>query len=160
MVQDAQSHSEHLYEEPGIVMTDEVKYCAQCARDRWISDFPSTKTGPRAGKPRAWCKECERAYGREKYAKNKPAQQERAKRKHLRRKFNLTPEELEGKRKEQDNKCAICSTEFTKTPQIDHNHATGVLHKLLCAPCNWGLGCFRDNPKLLLEAVRYLRANQ
>ena len=60
----------------------------------------------------------------------------------------------------QENKCAICKVEFgtlRKTPQYDHDHATGKVRGILCATCNNGLGSFKDRVDLLLAAIAYLQ---
>ena len=50
--------------------------------------------------------------------------------------------------------CAICgSTEYLN---VDHCHQTGDFRGVLCAPCNRGLGQFRDDVNLLRAAMRYL----
>jgi hypothetical protein len=51
--------------------------------------------------------------------------------------------------------CEICGA--MKNLHIDHDHATGKVRGCLCVNCNQGLGHFRDNQDLLLEAIRYLR---
>ena len=61
----------------------------------------------------------------------------------------------------QNNQCAICHTNLdgsTKglTPHMDHCHATKKIRGVLCAQCNFALGHFKDNKKLLLSAVQYL----
>ena len=59
---------------------------------------------------------------------------------------------------ESDGRCAICGAE--KPPNralaVDHDHESGRLRGLLCAPCNTGLGCFRDSVSLLEAAITYL----
>lgn len=55
----------------------------------------------------------------------------------------------------QNGKCAICKRLMLK-PVLDHCHATMEVRGLLCSACNVGLGQFQDDPKLLLDAVRYL----
>lgn len=57
--------------------------------------------------------------------------------------------------------CRICGITLAKghganMRSIDHDHATGKVRGVLCIKCNAGLGYFRDNPALLLEAIQYL----
>ena len=40
---------------------------------------------------------------------------------------------------------------------LDHDHEHQHLRGLLCLSCNQGLGKFRDDPEVLLAAVKYLR---
>jgi len=42
-------------------------------------------------------------------------------------------------------------------PHLDHNHENGQIRGVLCHGCNLGLGGFKDNPNLLLKAIRYVR---
>ena len=64
----------------------------------------------------------------------------------------------------QEGKCAICGTTDpgarTKRFHVDHCHTTNQLRDLLCNTCNVGLGAFRDNPDLLINAAEYLRKHQ
>jgi Recombination endonuclease VII len=59
---------------------------------------------------------------------------------------------------EQDGLCWICLVPVPedKAFHMDHDHATGVLRRLLCDLCNRGLGYFRDEAALLREAADYL----
>jgi hypothetical protein len=57
--------------------------------------------------------------------------------------------------------CAICGASFGNQPyRIDHCHKTGRVRGLLCVSCNTGIGLFKDNPGLLLNAMRYLSENR
>lgn len=71
--------------------------------------------------------------------------------------YGLTKHELDVLL-DQHEVCAIClSSDWgQKGPQVDHDHATGRVRGVLCNNCNNGLGRFRDDPALLLEAVAYL----
>src|SRR5271166_2629242 len=63
--------------------------------------------------------------------------------------YGLTKEEFESRIKQQDNKCAICLKEFTKTPSVDHDHNTDKVRDLLCSSCNLILGHAHDDIRIL-----------
>lgn len=68
------------------------------------------------------------------------------------------------------SECAICKTELTlATVHFDHDHAccpgadvSGAptcgrcLRGILCSGCNTALGAFKDDPRMLMRAIRYL----
>ena len=59
--------------------------------------------------------------------------------------------------------CAICgkhSTEFNRSLAADHSHISKKVRGLLCTSCNMGLGYFKDNEELLLNAIVYLKRSQ
>lgn len=83
---------------------------------------------------------------------------------HLRSKFGITLSEYAELAAEQGNRCAICKRPETETRlgrvkalSVDHDHATGKVRALLCVHCNTGLGKFRDDPDLLIEASNYIK---
>lgn len=65
----------------------------------------------------------------------------------------------------QNNSCAICEKEFTRTPNIDHDHEC-CEKKYSCGKCVRGLLCYRCNQtvalgtKILSRAVEYINNNQ
>jgi Autographiviridae endonuclease VII len=59
---------------------------------------------------------------------------------------------------QQNGVCAICMKISDRTLSVDHCHTTGVVRGLLCRRCNTGLGCFEDQPSLVLRAFDYLGA--
>lgn len=73
----------------------------------------------------------------------------------------LTLEQYEAMLAAQAGVCAICKCEQTTKRRyrlsIDHCHETGVARGLLCELCNQGIGCLRDDPKILETALEYLR---
>lgn len=55
--------------------------------------------------------------------------------------------------------CAICGrhqSELNKSLFVDHNHETGKIRGLLCSKCNFGIGIFKDDVKLLRNGIEYL----
>ena len=59
----------------------------------------------------------------------------------------------------QNFKCAICQISQNKLKislSVDHDHKTGEIRGLLCSNCNLGLGKFKDNPEIIMSAIRYL----
>ncbi len=75
----------------------------------------------------------------------------------LRRNYGITPEQYNTMLKMQHGVCAICHERPSKFAlAVDHDHKTGKLRKLLCSRCNTGLGMFRDDPRLIAQALIYL----
>lgn len=99
--------------------------------------FPSTctKCGKPAKKGRAYCEPCHLVWRRQ-LAEIKQEV------------------DIEGLKELSGNLCEICG-ELSEL-QIDHNHRTGTFRGLLCKPCNVGLGMFRDDLRILLQASTYL----
>ena len=75
------------------------------------------------------------------------------------KRYGLTVEQEKLLLSVQNNKCAICSEMFIKTPCVDHNHKTGRVRGLLCGHCNRMLGCARENQNILQSGIEYLRRN-
>jgi hypothetical protein len=75
----------------------------------------------------------------------------------LKYRYNLTNEEyiLYGK----ITHCQICNTEFSEKYRkcLDHCHTELKYRGVLCSYCNIGLGHFKDDKQLLLNAIKYLK---
>jgi hypothetical protein len=78
----------------------------------------------------------------------------------LRRYYGMSVEQFAAMRDAQGGGCGICREPFTKTPHVDHDHATGTVRELLCGPCNTGLGRFRDDPERMEAAAAYIRKHR
>lgn len=52
--------------------------------------------------------------------------------------------------------CECCGKVFSKTPRLDHDHATGAFRGWLCDTCNRGIGMFGDTLAGVMRAVNYL----
>lgn len=70
-------------------------------------------------------------------------------------KYGLTTEEVEVLKSKQNGLCAICF-EIPIRWCVDHNHETNEVRGLLCHNCNVALGHFKDNIKILKQALEYL----
>lgn len=70
----------------------------------------------------------------------------------------VTTQEIEELKIKQNNKCAICNKELVpgRGTHLDHNHITNKNRGLLCSTCNTGIGGLRDDPKIILNAYKYL----
>ena len=83
---------------------------------------------------------------------------------HLANTYGLTVADYDAMKAEQGGVCAICKQPplehfwdgRVKELCIDHDHETGKVRGLLCGLCNKGIGNFRDNPRLMTEAIGYL----
>jgi hypothetical protein len=79
----------------------------------------------------------------------------------LRRKYGIQIEQYDAMLADQGGRCAICRSVDTGSPtrryfSVDHDHVTGVVRGLLCISCNTGIGGLRDDPRLVIAALRYL----
>lgn len=127
----------------------DTRQCAQCGKD--IPD---------------------RAHGRRKYCSQScynaavsADQHENHRDIWLRRQYGISEDEYKSRLKEQRGRCNICGSKDQRGRsgstyfQVDHDHKTGAVRGLLCAPCNSGLGSFGDDIKRLEKAIEYLRAH-
>lgn len=71
------------------------------------------------------------------------------------------------------DKCQICGTKDKNRPNIEkkkgyapakrwnieHQHSPYKIRGLTCFRCNWGIGNFRDDPKIMEKAIKYLQEN-
>lgn len=121
----------------------------RCRQGHLMSD---TRVVTHDGRSR--CSACVSSYNR-----NRPRLDSRSRRRYrLKTEYGITKADFDRMLLEQSNKCKICvSTDWgPRGPNVDHDHATGVVRGLLCIRCNVGLGVFLDSPKLLEAARAYL----
>ena len=133
-----------------------MKKCGKCKIEKDSSDFH--KDIQKKDGLRFWCKDCILEYVRE-YQKANP---ERVKRQQkdstLRRKYGISLDEYKRMCIAQDGKCAICPSK-SGILNVDHDHKTGKVRKLLCNRCNRVLGILEEDEKLILSVLDYVRAN-
>ena len=131
--------------------------CSVCGVRKDLGEFPPNK-GSRSGRhPR--CRDCKKEY-QNAYQKTEP---------YLRKRrvyewknhgiIDFDHDDYDKYWDAQDGECAICGTTenvMGKAFAVDHDHETGQARGLLCNPCNIGLGCFKDDPQRLSDALEYL----
>ena len=128
---------------------DGDKLCSSCQKVLSVSDF--TKRLRNKDGLRSRCKYCDRR-GENDYRKRNPESD--AKRK-LKQKYNLSLEEYKRMVSAQENKCYICGK--IARLNVDHNHKTGQVRKLLCHKCNAGIGMFDENITILEQTILYIK---
>lgn len=74
----------------------------------------------------------------------------------LKSNYGITVEQREIMRKNQKDKCAVCSKK--KTLCIDHNHKTGKVRALVCRKCNTLLSAF-DDKHLFRRMINYVKTH-
>ncbi len=135
-----------------------TKRCGSCGNIKLLSEYSFHTvdyTGTRY--PQSRCNVCRAK--REKVRRNDPNKTYKENRKayNLKREYNITLEEFEILRINQNNKCAICFIDFENSKCcVDHSHVTGQVRGLLCRPCNSFIGFAKDSKSILLSAVAYI----
>jgi hypothetical protein len=133
-----------------------TKICTKCGIEKLSSEFYKDKQKATGYRPD--CKTCNKAKCLE-WARNNT---HRRKYYILKHGTGLTKVQYEEFLTEQNYKCAICDrdvSEITKNLSVDHCHKTNLIRGLLCNKCNFGLGYFNDDSKLLNNALKYLSNN-
>ena len=135
----------------------QTKVCSTCCTRKLFSDFSKrkeTKDGLHYV-----CKKCANE-SRNKRRRENPLVLKDEK---LRETFGITFEDYKQILLKQDGVCAICGHPETSTYKgklrylsVDHDHKTGQVRGLLCNDCNVGLGWFKDDIRVLKDAIRYL----
>ncbi len=151
------------------------KHCPSCSEVKTVDLFYRKKT--RTARGWAWdskCIECRRAdcrdYGagakelrnarlRQWREKNPVAARAVDKRRHLKQKYGLSPQQVEEMRERQDGRCAICERRTTRL-FVDHCHTKGHIRALLCQTCNTFLGWYEKKANTILRFQRYIDAHR
>lgn len=78
----------------------------------------------------------------------------------LRKEYGLTLAQYNALFAAQGGACAICNQIVNGNLNVDHDHKTGKVRALLCAPCNLGIGNLREDPSLMEAAAAYIRSHK
>jgi len=135
-----------------------MKTCTVCSETLSYDSYHKSKASKDGYGYR--CKTCDKK-ARYKYREsNKDRFYENSRKRQLKYKYGITPEEYESILRDQGGGCAICSTPTNTRGDfkfsVDHDHKTGKMRGLLCNNCNRGLGLLGDDVVSLRKALTYL----
>jgi hypothetical protein len=84
---------------------------------------------------------------------------ETRRRRELRKRYGITPEDWDRMYDAQLGRCPICLITLAEVKKVcvDHDHETGAVRGILCFQCNLGIGSLKDNIDALERAAEYLR---
>jgi hypothetical protein len=149
-------------------MSDEItKKCPNCETEKPLTEYHKSKSSKSKLKIQPYCKSCGIIKQRN-WINNNPDLYNAQKLRQRLKRFNLTVDQYDDLLAKQNGECAVCGTVLSSLPtsrlSVDHDHACcsgptscgNCVRGLLCTNCNSGLGHFKDNPNLLLSAIRYL----
>lgn len=120
--------------------------CHSCYMGQWLKAHPDANSG------NGW-------------ARLHPEEHRVLKRRQQLKRKGITQEDYDRLWIEQNGQCANPACDFTaplvmldyrQGLQVDHDHKTGQVRRLLCSPCNRALGLVDDDPSLLAGLIEYL----
>lgn len=116
------------------------KRCPECGEVKPHSEWERNRTSSDGWA--SYCQKCRAGRNRVSYFK---------------RKYGLTPAELDALIAEQRGVCCICLA--APAEHVDHCHETGKVRGVLCFSCNAALGQFKDRPDAMRRAAAYVEGN-
>lgn len=155
--------SNNQFNNPQIV--DEAhKTCSLCRSFKPFSEFHRDKKNVKGNSVGFYCKDCANQKARDWHNKNKdnPDYTKNKRSRRIQNVYGINLETYQNKLLSQQCKCAICKTDLPMSggfTHLDHDHLTGKIRDFLCTNCNRGLGHFKDNKDILMEAINYLQAH-
>jgi hypothetical protein len=121
-----------------------MKQCRSCGVEKPLSEYHIRRDN---GKHRNDCIECQRDKKNEKQYKEL---------------YGISLSDYDKLFEAQGGTCAFCHLPQHDPRKnrlcVDHDHETGEVRGLLCSNCNVGLGLFKDDERILINAIRYLRS--
>jgi hypothetical protein len=143
----------HLLKECGVNKRGQCKKCLSLKSLRWQDKY--RKKDPEGYNARI----CQ-------WRKNNRVKSLDIQRRHLlKKKYGLTPEQVDQVFQAQGKKCGNPGCSATtpgtrnKTWCVDHNHLTGEFRGVLCNGCNAALGFLHDDEARILGLIGYLKQN-
>ena len=128
--------------------------CCRCLEIKDLEEFHRDKN-KKLGR-RYYCKECANR-DQKKFNKNRNSIYNRNS--YLNRVYNINETKYNELYQAVDGCCEICG-KFKRKLFIDHDHKTGRIRGLLCLKCNAGIGLLQDSPKIINNALKYLKRKE
>jgi len=130
-----------------------LQRCPKCENALTEGEFnPSDR-----GKSGTYCTTCKREANRARYVAKGATTAPDA---HRERAYRMSPSEYRAMRRNQHDRCAICTTSLVDLPRrlvhVDHDHTTGAARGILCFRCNVLVGAARDSVAILQAIIAYL----
>lgn len=126
--------------------------CRSCKKLKPVSSF-HRRNAANGVRVQYWCKECQasrlRAYSAT------PAGRAVRTSLRLKRLYGITLEQRSQMEEALNGRCEVCGIKAEKLV-VDHDHVSSRIRGLLCHQCNIALGNFKDNLKVLHQAMMYL----
>jgi len=151
------------------------KVCSRCEKPKPLSEFGIRKELDLDGNPlrNFRCNPCNADYQTE-YRQKNPEQYTLTRRKIvLRRNYHMTMEQWVALFESQGCVCAVCGADNPRSEGrwwcIDHDHSCcptagkscgKCVRGIVCHPCNKGMGCFSDDPALLIKAAKFVQEHK
>lgn len=129
------------------------RMCRSCGRNKPLDEFHFADRA--RGYRRYKCNACTKTYNAQHYKENGRDRDARW-RNHLRRKYNITPEQYDFLFTQQEGRCKICDELSDIRLAVDHDHETGKIRSLLCTRCNNWIGILEQS-QFIFRALTYLR---
>lgn len=140
-----------------------TKVCCNCKVEKPLSDFHFSKKNKNSPKvyPDSQCKVCKYAYTRKWIKDNTEKNNAYNTKSKLKNRYNITVDDYELMKSNQDGLCAICSKPPGRRKlAVDHCHQTNIVRGLLCDRCNLTLGMIKDDLNIIEGVKRYLLAHK
>lgn len=159
-----------LSKKPKNVMSG-YKECYRCKRSLRSTKKNFHKNKIKKDGLSIYCKKCRREKNNISRKKNYKKNSLKDYKYNIKRLYGITYEVYLELLEKQNKRCGICGLTLeeadfnngrgkTKHFHIDHDHKTKKVRGLLCNKCNHGLGNYRENPFLLIKAIKYLKENK
>lgn len=148
-----------------------MKQCNRCLKTKSLESFFKDKS--HSSGRYSICKECKKLATYEWRSENRGKYNQVAKdwrkKNHFRNlgyffatKYRLKVSEYQAMVEKQNGLCWICNKPpiGKKRLSVDHCHTTKKVRGLLCDNCNKGIGNLKEDPKILVRAIRYLEEHK